>query len=97
MKTRTLNIILWSIAIVWTIGAVIAGIYLVGKDVPLTSWMTYYKWFIFIGFGWAVICVILFTVGGIYDLIALLRELNKEVVDVTDDGQVHDNEDQVKP
>ena len=37
----------------------------------------------FIGF------TVVVTIGGIYDLIYLFRELNEEVLDETDDGRVH--------
>ena len=96
MKTRTLNITLWTISIVWTVAAITIGSYLAGSDVALESWIAYYKWFIFIGFIWAVACVFLFTIGGIYDLIVLFRELNNEVTDVNDNGQVHNDEGQLK-
>ena len=89
MKSRNL-IILWTICIVWTVVAIIAACYLVTHEVALTSWLTYYKWFIFTFFFWGVLATGLFIVGGIRDLIRFLRDLLEEVVDVTDDGQLHE-------
>ncbi len=89
IKSRTL-IILWTICCVWTGGAIIAAWYLITHKVAITSWLTYYKWFIFTFFSWGVFATILFIFGGTRDLIKLLKSLSQEVIDITDDGQVHE-------
>ena len=90
MRSRNLAI-LWTICGLWTGGAIIAAWYLITHEVALTSWLTYYKWFIFIFFFWGVFATGLFIVGGTCDLIRLLKDLSEEVVDVNDDGQVHED------
>ena len=93
MKSRTLTI-LWTIVIVWTLAAIIAAWYLMSHEVAVTSWMTYYKWFIFVFFFWGVIATGLFIIGGARDLFRLLKGLSEEVIDVNDDGQMHEDNTQ---
>ena len=60
-------------------------------EVALTSWLTYYKWFIYVFFSWGVFATGLFIVGGTCDLTRFIKGLSEEVVDINDDGQVHEN------
>ncbi len=90
LKSKTL-IILWTICGVWTLAAIIAAGYLLTHEVALTKWVNFYKWFILVFFLWGTFATMLFIVGGTVDLIRLLRGLSREIVDINDDGQVHDN------
>lgn len=87
---RYIDVILWALAIVWTLVAVVIAWYNLSHEINLTGWVTYYKWFIFILFFWSIPITVLFIVGGIRDLMRLFKGLNEEVLDTTDNGQIHD-------
>lgn len=86
---KYIDVILWGIAIVWTLVAVLIAWYNLSHEVNLKSWVSFYKWFIFIMFFWSIPVTVLFIIGGIGDLIRLFRSLNEESTDVTDNGQIH--------
>lgn len=90
MKSRTYTI-LWTISGIWITVVASAAWYVLTHEISISAWLNFYKWFIFTFFCWGVFVTLLFIIGGTRDLIRLFKGLSEEVVDVTDDGQVHED------
>jgi hypothetical protein len=87
--TTPLSIGLWIFALVHTVVVIIVAWYNFTYAVNLESWVVFYKYFLLIFFFWSIPVTLIFIIFGTRDLIRLLRGIEKEQVDVADDGQVH--------
>lgn len=75
---------------VWTIGwflvFVVGTVYSLSHDVKDESWMLFWKIHLGIHIGLAVITVVWFTIGGVFDLKKMMATLKARVRDEKDDG-----------
>jgi len=72
----------------WFIVFIIGTIINFSENVPDSSWMTFWKYFIMINLGASFIVIVWFTVGGIRDFKDMLYRLKHMVRDHSDDGSV---------
>ena len=72
----------------WTLVFIVGTIYNVSHDVSNESWMTFWKYYIFIQIGMALISIIWFTWGGFKDLKVMMIRLKSDERDHGDDGWV---------
>ncbi|MCX7835697.1 MAG: sodium:solute symporter [bacterium] len=81
---------------VWTVGwflvFIIGTIYNLSNEVSDAGWMKFWKIHLAIHLGLAVISVIWFTIGGVFDLRKMFRLLSTRKRDVRDDGFVRPEE-----
>ena len=70
--------------------ATIAGIFYAKiKGLTVDEWITFWKWYAFILFGYSLPITVWFFFGGLFDIKKLFARLNAEMVDEKDDGQIH--------
>jgi len=62
-------------------------VYCLTRDVPDSSWHTFWKYFFYLQIAMAVLVVVWFGLGGIRDLKKMFRTLGARERDVTDDGR----------
>ena len=74
----------------WTILFIVGTIYNLYNDVSDPSWMIFWKYFLFIHVGMAVISIVWFTWGGFNDLGVMMKKLRSSERDHLDDGWVAD-------
>ena len=72
----------------WTILFIVGTVYNLYYDVSDTSWMTFWKYYLFINIGMAMISIIWFTWGGFKDLNVMMTKLRSDERDHNDDGWV---------
>ena len=72
----------------WTILFIVGTVYNLYYDVSDTSWMTFWKYYLFINIGMAMISIIWFTWGGFKDLNVMMTKLRSDERDHKDDGWV---------
>jgi len=72
----------------WTIVFIVGTVYNISNDVTNDAWMTFWKYYIFIQIGMALISIIWFTWGGFQDLSIMLKKLKSDERDHSDDGWV---------
>ena len=72
----------------WTILFIVGTVYNLYYDVSDTSWMTFWKYYLFINIGMAMISIIWFTWGGFKDLNVMMTKLRSDKRDHKDDGWV---------
>ena len=72
----------------WTILFIVGTVYNLYNDVSDTSWMTFWKYYLFIHIGMAVISIVWFTWGGFKDLREMMKKLRSSERDHGDDGWV---------
>jgi SSS family solute:Na+ symporter len=72
----------------WTILFIVGTVYNLYNDVSDTSWMTFWKYYLFIHIGMAVISIVWFTWGGFKDLGEMMQKLRSSERDHGDDGWV---------
>lgn len=77
---------------IWVIIFIAGTIYNLAGDIPDSSWMEFWKFFVMTNLIASVLIVIWFTYGGIKDLKDMLQRLKTTVRDHTDDGSVKINE-----
>lgn len=70
--------------------SIIVGYYFITYDTKIHVWINFYKWFIFITFGWSIFATELLIIGGLRDLKNLFTGLKYKVIDTNDDGQIHE-------
>jgi hypothetical protein len=58
-------------------------------EVSVESWISFWKWFTFVLFGYSLPITIWFLIGSIIDLKNLFTRLRSQREDAQDDGQVH--------
>jgi len=76
----------WTLS--WTIVFILGTVYNLYNDVGDTSWMTFWKYFLFIHIGMAIISIVWFTWGGFKDLREMMQKLRSSERDHEDDGWV---------
>jgi len=76
----------WTLS--WTILFIVGTVYNLYNDVSDTSWMTFWKYYLFIHIGMAVISIVWFTWGGFKDLGEMMQKLRSSERDHGDDGWV---------
>ena len=72
----------------WTLVFIVGTVYNISNDVTNEAWMTFWKYYIFIQIGMALISIIWFTWGGFQDLNIMLKKLKSDERDHSDDGWV---------
>ncbi len=72
----------------WTIVFIIGTIYNLSHDVSNDAWMTFWKYYLFIQIGMALISIVWFTWGGFRDLKVMMTKLKSDYRDHQDDGWV---------
>ena len=72
----------------WTLVFIIGTVYNVSNPVSNSSWMAYWKYYIYIHMTLSVIIIVWFTVGGFSDLKHMIKILQSENRDHEDDGWV---------
>ena len=72
----------------WTILFIVGTVYNLYYDVSDTAWMTFWKYYLFINIGMAMISIIWFTWGGFKDLNVMMTKLRSDKRDHKDDGWV---------
>jgi len=76
---------------VWTLTFIIGTIYNLSHDVSNEAWMTFWKYYLVIQIGMALISIVWFTWGGFRDLKAMMVQLRSDERDHSDDGWVTEN------
>ncbi len=76
----------WTFA--WVVVFIIGTLFNLSGDVPDSSWMSFWKYFVIINLVASIIVIIWFTLGGIKDFKEMLQRLKTMVRDHNDDGSV---------
>ena len=95
--TRHLHQILWAAAILLTGAMVVATWYNVTHDVAAESWLSFWKYWLFIMFFCSIPVTLWLIGGGTRDVVRLVRHLRAERVDESDDGYIRDKSQSSKP
>ena len=72
----------------WTLVFIIGTIYNLSNPVSNTSWMAYWKYYIYINIIVCSVIIVWFTLGGFSDLRHMIKSLKSEDRDHSDDGWV---------
>lgn len=76
----------------WVIVFVIGTIFNLSGDVPDSSWITFWKYFVMINLVASIIVIVWFTIGGFKDFSDMLHRLKTMVRNHNDDGTVSKND-----
>jgi SSS family solute:Na+ symporter len=76
----------------WVVVFIIGTIFNLSGDVPDSSWITFWKYFVFINLVASIVVIIWFTFGGIKDFKEMLHRLTIMVRNHKDDGTVFNEE-----
>ena len=72
----------------WTIVFIVGTIYNLSNDVSNTSWMNFWKNYLYVHIAFSIFIIIWFTMGGLNDLKVMLTKLKTDYRDHQDDGWV---------
>ena len=72
----------------WTIVFIAGTIYNLSNDVSNTSWMNFWKNYLYVHIVFSIFIIIWFTMGGLNDLKVMLTKLKTDYRDHQDDGWV---------
>mgnify|MGYP003747690949 FL=1 len=72
----------------WTLVFIFGTVYNLSNPVSNSSWMTYWKYYIYINIAVCSVIIVWFTLGGISDLRHMIKSLKTENRDHGDDGWV---------
>jgi len=72
----------------WTMVFIIGTVYNLSNPVSNSSWMTYWKYYIYINIAVSAVIIVWFTLGGFSDLRHMIKSLQSESRDHGDDGWV---------
>ena len=72
----------------WTLVFIIGTIYNLSHEVSDKSWMAFWKYYVYIQMGLAIIVIIWFTIGGLKDIKVMINRLRTMKRDDSDDGFV---------
>tara|TARA_B100000809_G_scaffold135796_1_gene133385 strand:+ start:5199 stop:7286 length:2088 start_codon:yes stop_codon:yes gene_type:complete len=72
----------------WTLVFIIGTVYNLSNPVSNSSWMAYWKYYIYINIAVSAVIIVWFTVGGFSDLKHMIKSLQSENRDHGDDGWV---------
>lgn len=75
----------------WTLVFIVGTIYNLSNDVNDETWMTFWKYYLFVQISMALISIVWFTWGGFKDLSVMLKKLKSSERDHRDDGWVPKN------
>ena len=78
----------------WTIVFIIGTIYNLSNPVSNSSWMAYWKYYIYINIVVCAVIIVWFTLGGFSDLRQMIKSLKSERRDHGDDGWVDNMEEE---
>ena len=78
----------------WTIVFIIGTIYNLSNPVSNSSWMAYWKYYIYINIVVCAVIIVWFTLGGFSDLRHMIKSLKSEDRDHGDDGWVGNSEEE---
>jgi len=76
----------WTFA--WVVVFIIGTVFNLSGDVSNSTWMLFWKYFVFINLAVSIIVLIWFTIGGIKDFKEMLFRLKTMIRDHKDDGSV---------
>lgn len=77
----------------WTLVFIIGTTYNLNNDVSDFSWMSYWKYYIFVHIGFSLVTIVWFTIGGFKDLKSMMNRLKTAKRDHQDDGWVQNKEE----
>ena len=77
----------------WTLVFIIGTIYNLSNPVGNSSWMAYWKYYIYINIVVCAVIIVWFTIGGFSDLRHMIKSLKSEDRDHGDDGWVGSHEE----
>jgi len=72
----------------WTLVFIIGTVYNLSHEVSDASWMTFWKYYVYIQMGLAIIVIFWFTIGGLKDIKVMIHRLRTMKRDDSDDGFV---------
>ena len=72
----------------WVMVFVVGTVFNLSGDVPNSSWMAFWKYFVMINLSVSVVIIIWFAIGGVKDFKDMLYRLKTMVRDHDDDGTV---------
>jgi len=78
----------------WTIVFIVGTIYNLSNPVSNSSWMAYWKYYIYINIVVCAVIIVWFTLGGFSDLRQMIKSLKSERRDHGDDGWVDNMEEE---
>ena len=78
----------------WTIVFIVGTIYNLSNPVSNSSWMAYWKYYIYINIVVCAVIIVWFTLGGFSDLRQMIKSLKSERRDHGDDGWVNNKEEE---
>jgi solute:Na+ symporter, SSS family len=81
---------IWTFA--WVIVFIIGTFFNLSGDVPDSSWISFWKYFVLINLTASIIVIVWFTIGGVKDFADMLNRLKTMVRNHKDDGTVFKNE-----
>ena len=87
-STKIIYVVLWIFTVGVAIIIAIVMIYNMTRTVPVETWFSFWKHYIFILFWIGIPIVGLFIIGGFFDLMKLFKQLKEKRVDDSDDGFV---------
>ena len=93
---RAIAYVTLSWPLVWTIIFVIVTFYGMTADIPTETWLAYWHGWTWFVLGSAVLVTLWFTIGGIFDMKYLFRQLRSRTADPSDDGRVETIDPAVK-
>jgi len=82
--------------LVWTVIFAIVTIYSMMAGISTEAWLSYWHGWTWLILGCAVLVTLWFTIGGIFDMKYLFRQLRSRAADLSDDGRVETMEPTVK-
>jgi SSS family solute:Na+ symporter len=85
---KIIYIIAYSWTFMWIVAFIIGTIFNLSGNVPDSSWMQFWKTFVWIYLAASIIIIIWFTIGGIRDFKDMLHRLKTMIRDHNDDGTV---------
>jgi len=78
----------YSWTFLWIVVFIVGTIYNLSVEVPDSSWLTFWKIYVYITLIVSIIIIILFTIGGIKDFKDMIHRLKTNIRDHKDDGTV---------
>lgn len=85
---RAITYVTLSWPLVWTVIFVVVTIYNLTVGMSDETWLAYWHGWTWLVLGSAVLVTLWFTIGGVFDMKYLFRQLRSRAADPTDDGRV---------
>jgi SSS family solute:Na+ symporter len=90
-KKPVFEMIVGVIAVLLATGIIGGFLYSRTHEISSESWVTFWKWYSFILFGYSLPITVWFLIGGFVDVKILIQKLRSKKGDLKDDGQIHSN------